>query len=635
VTAVGVVVLQTLACLGLGTAVLGLFRVANTLGRGERLTWAFAIGFGVLGWPTFFLGIAGRFSTAPMLILLVVGACGTVLLRRSPAPAGPQDPAPSMGAIDYALMAALAIALGFGLLEALAPPSDGDTLAYHFALPKQFLEAGRLEFVPRATDGAVPLLMHMTYVPVLGLGGEPALTLWTMVSGWTATAMVYTMTRRHLDRRWSLAAALLFLTAPAVVYGSGSGQVEVRNALFVMVAALAVAQAIHTGLLRYAAVAGLAVGFYMAAKYTGLFFAAACGLTVLLQRRWFAHGAVLTACALVAGTQWYAWNWVHTGDPVFPLLFDLLDYKDGSFWDAAHHQSFLRIMFDSERAVPGNPFWLLAYPFVATVAGYPVFESGRTGLGPFVLLILPFALAALWRFRRRLALSPLWPVALIVLMFYLLWFFAGSSQRIRHLLPLYPLLLAGALIAAHRWAAATASLRPLAAAVLATVSLQLAGHGVFALNFARHVFSAESRDAFLSRTVWNYAPVPWINANLDPSDRVLQFDRQLNYLFQVPVFYAHVTLDARVDVLPGADDPGRFLSQLRRQGVTHLLVSVAGAESGPARGPLLWRALVEKGCAEPVRDFTTRTIGSRTLAAAATGEGRMRLIRLTGAPCSR
>lgn len=158
-TAVGVVFLQALCCLGLGAAILRLFRITDALGPGERLTWAFAVGFGGLGWLLFFLGVAGRFSAGPLLILLVTGACGSVLLRGSAAPSNRADSPSSFGAADYVLMAGMAIAVGFNLLEGLAPPADADTLAYHFALPKQFLQAGTLEFVPRAVDGAVPLLV--------------------------------------------------------------------------------------------------------------------------------------------------------------------------------------------------------------------------------------------------------------------------------------------------------------------------------------------------------------------------------------------------------------------------------------------------------------------------------------------
>ena len=56
--------------------------------------------------------------------------------------------------------------------------------------------------------------------------------------------MLFVLCRRHLGFNWSLAVTLIFLTTPAVIYGGGSGQVETRIALFVMVAAWGTARAL-------------------------------------------------------------------------------------------------------------------------------------------------------------------------------------------------------------------------------------------------------------------------------------------------------------------------------------------------------------------------------------------------------
>ena len=75
------------------------------------------------------------------------------------------------------LAGVLALVLIFDLFEALAPPADADTMAYHFAIPKNFLRAGGIYFIPRVTDGAIPLLLHMTFIPPMALGGELAAKL--------------------------------------------------------------------------------------------------------------------------------------------------------------------------------------------------------------------------------------------------------------------------------------------------------------------------------------------------------------------------------------------------------------------------------------------------------------------------
>ena len=623
------VALQTLCCLGLGAAILRLFGVSESLSWGARACWSFALGTGVLGWLLFPAGVLGLFDGTALALLLAAGACGVIFLGRPSAAIA----RPRLDRVQWALLGLLGVAAAFDLLEGLSPPADGDSLAYHFQLAKRFLAAGRLEFVPRALDGAVPLLVQMTYIPALGLGGERALTLWTFVSGWGLAALFYTVCRRHLDVTWSLAAALVLVTTPAVVFGAGSGQVEARLAMFAAVAAIAAASALGTGRLRYAALAGLAAGFFMGGKYTGLFFVAAVGVVLLARRGWLARGAVFASVALVAGSQWYGWNWYHTGDPVFPLLFGWLDYGDNGYWNADHAAFLQKAFFGPEQAVAKTPLWFLVYPFVATLAGPPQFESGRTGFGPYILLILPFALAGVWKFRDRVARSPLAPIAVIVVVFFALWFFIGSSQRVRHLLPMLPLLLLLVTAAARNWCDAPERLRPMAAAVALTLAVQLAGHGLFGLNFAHHVFAGESRDAFLRRNVGDYVAVQWVNAHLQPSKRLYLTIRNLNYLIDIPIYYAHFAGEALIDIRPAAYDPPRFYRQLRKQGITHLLVTEENPPAGTPAYGRQWRGLTRMGCTETIKRLKINSFASRTLPTLSKGERSILILGLKDRTC--
>lgn len=615
ISALAVLILEVAACLGFGALVLRLLGLLRAFDHYQRLTWSFAIGYGILGWLLFLAGVAGLFSSLPLVALLVLGSLGLITLRGSVAKTVDRSESAPWGLFDGVLFAALAVALFLDLLEGLAPPADADSLAYHFALPKLFITEGRLFFIERAMDGAVPLLNQMTYIPALALGGETAMTLWTMFSGWAVTALLYSICRRHMDRRWSLAVAVIFLTVPAVIYGGGSGQVEVRNALFILIAAVSVAQAVTTGDLRHAALAGLAVGFFMAAKYIGLLFALACGLSILLQKRWFAHGLVLTIVAFVAGGQWYVWNALHTGDPVFPMLFGVLDYSTVPFWNSEHATSLQKMFLENEQAVPSNALWLILYPFVATFSGYKQFESGRTGFGPYLLLVLPFALAGAWQFRHRLRHHPLFTVAVIAVLFYALWFLIGSSQRIRHLTPVLPLILLVLTLAAHRWAFARGTIKPLMAVVIVTLGFQLAAYSLFGLNYARYFVSGETREVFLRRNVHSYDVVPWINENLSSDDRLYLISRQLNYLLDVPYFYASTRQEGQIDIRPNANDPQLFLRQLKVLGISHLLVGGLPPEdsNAPTNSIEQWRPLVRAGCLDVTDEIETQTVGSRSL----------------------
>jgi hypothetical protein len=385
-------------------------------------------------------------------------------------------------------------------------------------------------------------------------------------------------------------------------------------------------------------VAGLAVGFMMGAKYTGLLFAGACGLglvaLLILQRgNWFRHGTILTATAAVIGSQWFVWNWINSGDPFFPLLFGTLDVAP-DIWDATHQAVLQAYQSTGEREVPINIGWLLAYPFVATLDGLPGFESARTGLGPFALLVLPMAVFAMIQRRGRLRDSLLLTLAAISALYYVLWFGSGVSQRIRHLLPVYPLVLITLTVAAQRWGEAKRMHLPLILAAALTWSVQVAGDAIFARGFIQHVFSGESRAAFLDRNVWGYPAVQWINQHMTADERVLVPFRNLIYLFDVPTFYAHEVQEARVDISRMASDPVRYLQQLHAQGITHVLATAGTPDSIP-KGVNLWQTLASSGCLQPVKLFDVEVFQSRTLPALGRANEQWELLRLDEPSCDR
>ena len=215
------VVFVVLAAFGAGAFVLhAVAEKGDFVGR-ERLALSFALGFGLIGWLLFPLGAAGYLE--PLWIGAVLAAClpGLILLRGTVSVGVPQGP------VDIAVTGLLAVVLVLALIQGLAPPADADSMAYHFAFPKRFVELHRLVFTPRAVDGAVPFLSQMTYVAPLALGGERAMTLWTAVSGCGAAALIYVYGRRHLPYAWALALALVWQTTPAVLYGAGGGQIGV------------------------------------------------------------------------------------------------------------------------------------------------------------------------------------------------------------------------------------------------------------------------------------------------------------------------------------------------------------------------------------------------------------------------
>lgn len=621
--AFAVVALELFACLGLGAATLRLLKIGEELRSGESVAFSLAVGFGLLGWLVFPLGVLGLLNNFWLFGLLIAGSAGVVLLRHK----GHSRPSDEPDIFQWVLLALILVVMVFDVAEGLSPPADADTLAYHFTSPKHFLEAGRFVFILRPGDGAIPYLTHMTYLPAMALGGELALTLWAMVSGWIPALLLFVLSRRHLDLNWSLAVVLVFMTMPAVIFGAGTGQIEVRMAMFAMVAAWATARTLETGRLNYAVLAGLAVGFYGGSKYLGLLFAVACGLTILAQRRWLIHGLVFTAIAVAAGFQWYAWNGIHTGDPFFPVFFQWLGRDDLILWTKEQDLFYKTFFMNIDRPIPRTLLWFFLFPFHVTVESPPVIEAKFVGLGPYGLLAFPFAALGVWKFRHRILGSRLLIYAAIAFLFYALWFFSGPSQRVRHLIPVAPLFLLCFTVAAERLSAEGAFRMPFLAAILATIFFQLSVDAVFSIKYMRHVSSSEGREEFLLRNVKNYAPVPWINANLKKTDRLFLAERQLFYFLEIPYLFSSPNTQGAVSMKKDQKDPMLLYRQLVSVGITHILTHRANTEN-LKYGSRSLELLSDTGCMKLVKSFDTSDISSRTFYKTGTRAATFDLLKL-------
>ena len=155
------------------------------------IIWCFPVGFGFLGWILFFAGLVGFFSSFGLSVTLLAGVPGLYLLYKDQLCSYKIPNFPRLNARLIFPLVLLAASILFDVLEALLPPADADSLAYHFALPKFFLQNEELVFVPRAADGAIPLLTQLTFLPVLGLGGELSMTLWAGLTGLATAGFFY------------------------------------------------------------------------------------------------------------------------------------------------------------------------------------------------------------------------------------------------------------------------------------------------------------------------------------------------------------------------------------------------------------------------------------------------------------
>lgn len=346
---------------GWGAAPLRLVRQASRTAL-QRYCLATALGLAILAWLTLALGLAGWLSAFAARTLVAVGiGLGVVAIAQAKdsagaarvdaaAPASAGRPSAQGASWTAALFwLPLAMPLAVLLLGATLPPGilwrdearGYDVLEYHLQAPREWYDAGRVQFLPHNVYASFPQQVEILYLLLMHLAGGPlpaavpaqllhaglgvlfvlALAAWTPAGG---------------PRR---IAALTAATVPWLVVVGSLAYVECGMLFFTTVAA---------GLLRDAlqprqresvdppapppppdwprlAAAGFCAGLACGCKYTAIALTAgglglsflACAKRTLAER--LRAAAVFALAAALAFAPWAARNGAWSGNPVYPF----------------------------------------------------------------------------------------------------------------------------------------------------------------------------------------------------------------------------------------------------------------------------------------------------------------------------
>ena len=484
--------------------------------------------------------------------------------------------------------------------------------AYHFQIPKEFSELERIQFIPTAFSGAIPLLLHVTYTIAYALGGEPALTGWTLSSGWFASILFFLLLKRWLTWPWALATALIFQTLPAMTFGAGSGQVEARLAAFAMIAVIGFIDIADGKNTRPIILSGVGAGFFMAAKLSGVFFVAALAVGVAIRTKNLRLAAMFLAIACIVGGQWYVWNFIHTGDPFFPFLFKYaqsLNIANLDYWDSNHLSSLTSSIETRRQGVGVNRLWF-TYPIEATFWPLPSIQSGRVGLGPYYFFLLPLALYGVWVGRSRIISSKFCILFFSILIFYGLVMSFGSIPKVRHFLPIIPVVMLCMTISSLSVSSKELRL-VLWGAVFLTLILNLSVQFLYSLPYLKHHVTRQSKSDLLKQNLVAYPAVMEVNSRKD-IDYLFLWDRQLRYHINARTFFAAPNDQALIESRTGFVEATNFYNQLVKQNITHLLLRTAMGKipNSVSSSALL---LEQRGCLNLQARIDYDRFASRTL----------------------
>lgn len=471
------------------------------------------------------------------------------------------------------------------LLGGVLPPLDFDVREYHLQAPKEFFQQGSIGFLPHNVYANMPLgsemfsLLGMVLLGDWWLGALVGKTVIASFALLTALALC-AAGERFASKSAGMVAAVLYLSIPWVSVVSTSGLVEGVLAFYLLLAVYAVllwrqvstrsaseerpslvppgastsdapldrpVAVANDGLL---ALAGFCSGAAVSCKYPAVLFVA---LPLLVQiachsakRPW--KPLALYSLSLLAGCGlWFGKNWVLTGNPVYPLLYEWLGGATrtpdiNARWLRAHlpHEFGLTTLKDSLSAMALKSAWLS-----------PV--------------LVPFAVLGLFVRRYRwLALALGGYFAYIIATW---WLFTHRIDRFW--IPALPLLaLLGGLGAV--WSTSLAWRRMVLATLVVALSISFIYVTAHEVTYNAYFVSLPDARSDTNRVNGWYLA---LNSNVPAGCSVLSVGDAQVFDFDVPVIYNTVFDESAVAAICQGRDAAGIAAELRRRNISHVFVN--------------------------------------------------------------
>ena len=526
-----------IAWFGLGSFAVSFVRTSRSEGHSHILELAIKIATGAAIWSLvwFFLGIAGLYSRPVAVVAQLIGVVLAVLSFRRIKEARAESRVPERAAVfDKIVLVLIAAPVIFAFVASLAPPTAKDTLLYHFALPKAFIAQGSNAFVEGniASYLALGTEMHSVWAmlvsgPVADRAGEAAAgaTIWMFFP--ILLAVIFGWAREiGVSRRWSLIPVLMVASVPTAYHVAATAYIDIALALYITLAIYSLSRWWKTLENGWLILVAIFLGAALSAKLTTLFAIATFALIVLLRVRkakdtepdslvkiLVSGFAALILAGLIAAP-WYLRTWQQTDSPVFPFYMSVWP-GEAPGWDVERSNLF-QAMNSQYGGDAKTPLDYLAAPWNLSVIAQPEQAANFDGvLGVAFLFGLPFLIWALWKLDLPAEAKIGVGVAAVIFLF---WLF--SSQQLRYLLPILPVLAIGIVVAIERIAEKRSPLYVTAKysiSIAAVCGLLTTAAWFLQKAPLRVVLGGESRDQYLTRNLDYYPYYQTLNTDT-PAD---------------------------------------------------------------------------------------------------------------------
>lgn len=457
------------------------------------------------------------------------------------------------------------------IVHALTPVWDYDALLYHLEVPGRFISHGGIYFDQGVMRSAYPYLGEMLFAVGIMFRLESLAKFVHLTYAVLFVLGVYAFGVRFFDRRIALTAVGILVSVPSFALWSTWASIDFAWAGYELWSVYAVSLWLgdaNRNSRKWLILAGVMSGFAAATKYISIPPLLIMAVLVL----WFSRQRLqkparealgdLWIFALSAGLvmgAWYVKNLILTGNPAYPLVFG------GPGWDPLESRVFDTYMQTFGMGKTPLDFVLLPYTTYA--------HQGRFSTMPQEIIHPLLWLAFIFPFWVR---PGKYSLLMVYTILYFAWWFVGS-QVIRLMLPLTAFLALFAGDVLGRFPKRTGNALKFSL-ISGMMIVSLVYHSLTLQKSGAFEYIAGQRPAgdFLQMFVDDYSVKQYILASLPPQERALFLWDGRGYYCDARCI-ADTEQSLAVGLAADSPDPMELSQRLRRDGITHLMLSSSDA----------------------------------------------------------
>jgi len=467
------------------------------------------------------------------------------------------------------LAAFLAILILFNLIATMVPPWEIDTVLYHATLPKVYSMNHKIVYTPYDRNSFWPLFMEMLYLIGTILKNGILGKLFAWFSGVLVTLAIISFCKRFFSKNIGIIAAAIFYTTPLVMQFNTTGMVDISLGFFIFMAYYSFSIWFSSQKTKWLVLSAIFAGVSSSIKINGSFpmIILALGIFYRLMiygkaslknlKKSILLGILFTVIMYFIFAPWLIRNYVWTGNPFFPFLYNVFG---GKYWSLALTER-LNAGFNEWGLGKSSMLGFFMLPFYATFFTQKFGEL--LGIGPIYLAFVPLV----FFIKRKKMINYLLIFSFLSIT---LWFFFFSRQ-LRLLQFIFPYL---AIVAAY---VIIKLLKPRFRKIILLLFISyllfsgLIWVGANGKQIKRGLL-LESDEDFLSsiKTDHNYADFKYINSNVQNISIILFYDKISGYYSDYPyVISAEGQGYIRLDMF---NNSAEMRKELKSFGISHIMV---------------------------------------------------------------